>query len=153
MTCATRRSFTKLLCCSSSPRYQTSSGGRGPRFVGNVGGLFLGEADRNKKDLIEETLENDKNIIQIIKSESNGFPDFFIILKKNYVFTTKASFFVKIKGVRNIYHDQYGLFIAYGKEIKSGFKNQVDYVNIAPTIMLLNPLTAVLAQTGSQFWF
>lgn len=109
------------------------------RFVGNVGGLFLSKKDRIKKDIIQETLENDKDIIQIIKPELKGFPDFFIILKKNYVFITKQSFSVKIKRFNKINHDEFGLFIAYGKNIIGGFNEYVDYVNITPTILnLLN---------------
>ena len=108
-------------------------------FIENVGGLFLSNKDISKRDIIQEALENDKDIFQIIKPELRGFPDFFIILKKNYVFITKPSFSVKMKRNNRINHDQFGLFIAYGKKIKIGFKDHVDYINIAPTILnLLN---------------
>jgi predicted AlkP superfamily phosphohydrolase/phosphomutase len=118
------------------------------RLVGNVGGLFLSEKDKIKKEKIQEALKKDKDIVDSIKNELRGFPDFFIILKEKYVFITKPSFSVKIKRFNKINHAKSGLFIAYGRNVIEGYNEQVDYVNIAPTILRLLNIEQPIHMSG-----
>jgi predicted AlkP superfamily phosphohydrolase/phosphomutase len=105
-------------------------------FFGNVGGLYLADKDKMKKEEIRDELIKDKRIEDVLSSEVNGFPDLFIIVKDKYIFNHESSLFV-IRGRNSIHHSQYGFFIAYGKNIKKGKLDLVNYIDIAPSILKL----------------
>ncbi|MFW9882211.1 MAG: hypothetical protein ACFFG0_54810, partial [Candidatus Thorarchaeota archaeon] len=88
-------------------------------FFGNTGGIFLKDTDKKKKKLIKVSLEKDKKVKEVIFVEKEGFPDLFIILKDKYLFNHESSLFVS-RGRNSINHSEYGLFIAYGKDITKG---------------------------------
>lgn len=117
-------------------------------LFGNVGGLFLGKNDKIKKNIIKHELEKDRRVKEVILSEIEGFPDFFIILKDKYLFNHQPSFFIK-RGRASIHHTQNGLFIAYGKEIKRGMLDFVNYIDIAPTILNLFNLEKLDHMSGN----
>ena len=105
-------------------------------FFGNTGGLYLNGIDKSKLDIIKKELEKDNRVKQVIKSEKEGFPDLFIILKDKYIFNHESSFFV-IRGRNSLNHSQNGFFIAFGKDIKKGNSDYVSYKDVAPTILKL----------------
>lgn len=105
-------------------------------FYGNVGGLYLKSEDKFKKEKIKRELEKDKKIKEVLSYELEGFPDLFIVLNEKYIFNHNSSYFV-IRGRNSINHSQYGFFIAYGKDIKKGKSEIVNYDEIAPTILKL----------------
>jgi len=106
-------------------------------YIANIGGLFLSSLDRSKKDFIQKTFERDKYINRIISPSISGFPDFFIILRNNYIFNAKPSLFLKLKQKNIISHSESGFFLVYGNRIKKGTQYQSDYINIAPTLLKL----------------
>ena len=106
------------------------------KLTSNVGAIFLIGDDRQKKNLIKETLERDKYVQEIIEFNITGFPDFMVILDDKYLFTPESSYFVKRK-TETFSHTNRGMFIAYGKNIKKGKTPLINYQEIAPTILKL----------------
>ncbi|MFW9881164.1 MAG: alkaline phosphatase family protein, partial [Candidatus Thorarchaeota archaeon] len=105
-------------------------------FFGNVGGLFLNGRDKDKKEIIIDKLKTDKRVETIVTFDIEGFPDLFIILRDKYLFNHESSFFVT-RGRNSINHSQYGFFLGYGKNIKNGKIDLINYIDIAPTILEL----------------
>lgn len=105
-------------------------------YKSNVGGLFLYGEEKLKKNLIEAELKKERFIKKIIPTESEISPDFYIILKDNYYFDDKPSLFLK-RRTNILTHSLQGIFIAYGRDIKKGSMNAINYYDIAPTILKL----------------
>jgi predicted AlkP superfamily phosphohydrolase/phosphomutase len=105
-------------------------------FYGNVGGLYLKSEEKFKLPKIKRELELDKRVKEIISSDVEGFPDLFIILDEKYIFNHNSSFFV-IRGRHSFNHSQYGIFMAFGKNIIKEKLDLIDYKDIAPTILKL----------------
>jgi len=105
-------------------------------FSSNVGGLFLCGKDKLKKALIYKKLLKEKRIKQVILEDLDGFPDMFIILDEKYYFNQQSSLFIT-RGRNTIGHSELGFFMAYGKNIKKGKKDLINYLNVAPTILKL----------------
>ena len=106
------------------------------KLTSNMGALFLYGNDRNRLDIIEKSLENDKYVKEIIKYNKSGFPDFLIVLNDKYILTKEPSFFIK-RRTEVFSHTNKGLFLAFGKNIKKGRKELINYQDIAPTILKL----------------
>ena len=106
------------------------------KLTSNIGAIFLIGEDRQKKQLIKETLEKDKFVQEIFEFDINGFPDLMVILDDKYLFTTESSYFIKRK-TETFSHTNRGMFIAYGKDIKKGNVPLINYQEIAPTILKL----------------
>lgn len=102
---------------------------------GNVGVLYLRGKDKLKRDKIKKQLLNEPIIREIIEPVGDDVPDFFIILNEKYFFDHHPAFSLK-RNRTTIGHKEYGIFIAYGNEIKKNIKFEiVNYQNIAPTIL------------------
>ncbi len=108
------------------------------QHTSNVGSLVLGAKHIQKKKLIEDKLKKEKWVKEVITPDIKNFPDFYVVLKNDYLFSGEPSRF--IKGYLNyIAHYQIGLFIAFGRNFKKGRGSLVNYYDIAPTILnLLN---------------
>jgi predicted AlkP superfamily phosphohydrolase/phosphomutase len=105
-------------------------------FYSNYGGIYLSETDKKKKELIKEILLNSKYVKDIKTYDSDTLPDLIIILKDKYLYSVKSSFFVKNR-FNSINHQDEGIFIAYGKNIKKNKMEEVKYVDFAPTLLRL----------------
>ena len=119
------------------------------QFNSNVGGLFLEEKDKSKRNLIKKALESDRRVKKVIINETEGFPDLFIILNDKFIFNHESSFFV-IRGRNSIFHSEHGLFMAYGKNIKQGSASSVSYKDIAPTILKMYEIEKLPHMTGNS---
>ncbi|MFX0010844.1 MAG: alkaline phosphatase family protein [Candidatus Hermodarchaeota archaeon] len=106
------------------------------KLTSNMGALFLSGKDKYKKEKIKHALSSDKDIVNVIEYNKDGFPDFIIALKDNYVFTKEPSFFLK-RRTEAFSHTNRGLFIASGKSIRKGKENLINFQDIAPTILKL----------------
>lgn len=105
-------------------------------FTSNVGAIYLYGNLKKKKKEIKEILEYDKNIDRLVIHNKENFPDIFVILKDKYLFSALPSMYLKRR--RDTYgHHEIGFFMAYGKDIKRGHTNIINYQDIAPTISKL----------------
>lgn len=108
------------------------------QYVSNVGNIVLHGKQKLKRDKIEKFLLKEKIIKRIIKDNFENFPDFYIILDDEYLFTGEPCYFTKMK-TDYIAHSVYGLFLAYGKDVKEGSQDSVNYLDVLPSILdLLN---------------
>ena len=105
-------------------------------FCSNVGGLYLKGRDKVRKKQIINSLKEENKVKEIYESLVKEFPDFFIVLKKKYIFNHESSLFVT-RGRNMIGHTQQGLFLGIGKDIRNIQKNNINYCDIAPTILKL----------------
>ncbi|MDX1799152.1 MAG: alkaline phosphatase family protein, partial [Candidatus Lokiarchaeia archaeon] len=105
-------------------------------FYSNYGGIYLSDKDKSKKEYLKKILLKDKNIDRVILYDSNSMPDIILILKSKYLFSVKDSFFTMNRAY-SFNHSDKGLFAAIGKNIKKGKKNEIFYLNFAPTILKL----------------
>jgi predicted AlkP superfamily phosphohydrolase/phosphomutase len=101
-----------------------------------MGAIFLYGKDKEKKGSIKQALKNDKNIEDMIEYNIDGFPDFLIALKDDFIFTMEPSFFLK-RRIEVFSHTNQGFFLAYGKNIKQGNEKLIKYQDIAPSILKL----------------
>ncbi|MFX1315209.1 MAG: alkaline phosphatase family protein [Promethearchaeota archaeon] len=131
-----KKSLLKNVIDDSISIQEKEEGTRVINFLSNIGGLYLEDQDKNKKDIIKNSLEKDKRVREVISCNINGFPDLFIKLNDKYIFNHESSFFV-IRGRNTINHSEYGFFIAYGKDIRKGYEDNVNYIDISPTILKL----------------
>ena len=106
------------------------------RYSGNVGGLFLKEKYKNILGDIKQSLESEDRVKRVIQLDFRGFPDLFIVLKENYIFSAKNSLFLT-RNRFTLNHQRKGIFISYGKDIKKGGSKSINYFDIAPTILKL----------------
>lgn len=104
------------------------------KLTSNVGALFLFGEDKKKQLSIKRALEKAKIVEKILEFDKKGFPDFLIILKDTYIFTKESSLFLKRK-TEIFSHSNRGFFIAFGKDIRHGKMEVVNYQNVAPTIL------------------
>ncbi|MFX1500825.1 MAG: alkaline phosphatase family protein [Promethearchaeota archaeon] len=118
------------------------------KLTSNMGALFLYGKDRNMKGKIKNALSNDKDIVDAIEYDREGFPDFLIALKDNYIFTKEPSFFLK-RRTEVFSHTNRGFFIASGKNIRKGKKNLINFQDIAPTILKLYKIDKPDYMTGN----
>ncbi|MFX0178498.1 MAG: alkaline phosphatase family protein, partial [Candidatus Hodarchaeota archaeon] len=116
-------------------------------FLSNVGGLFLKGIDKSKNKIIIESLKMDRRVQKVKSMDIEGFPDMFIILKDKYIFNHQSSLFVTRRR-NSINHSQFGLFIAYGKNIKQVNLKSVYYKDVAPTILKLFKTEKLTHMTG-----
>ncbi len=105
-------------------------------YRSNVGGIFLYKNFKSKKEMIISALKKEKCVKRIITPEFELFPDIYVILKPDLLFSVEPSLFLKRK-TDIVCHSLNGLFIAYGKNIKPGIAENVHYFNFAPTILKL----------------
>lgn len=103
-------------------------------YKSNVGGIFLYGNYKSKKEAIISALNKEKCVKKIITPEFELFPDIYIILHPDMFFSVEPSLFLKRK-TEIISHSMNGLFIAYGKNIKPGRANSVQYFDFAPTVL------------------
>ena len=102
---------------------------------GNVGALYLRGPDKNLRESIKIELLNEPSVKQIIEPVGEDVPDFFIILQDHLFFDHHPSLVIKRKR-RTIGHKEYGIFLAYGTNIRKNLKlDIVNYLNIAPTLL------------------
>jgi len=105
-------------------------------FCSNIGGIILIGKDKQKNGILYKELLKSHYVDNVIRSTSEDFPDFIVSLKKDYYFCEESSLYIKRR--RDIIdHSNKGLFIAYGKNIKSGKEDFVSYQNVAPTLLKL----------------
>ncbi len=116
-------------------------------YNSNVGGLFLKGEDKKKEKIIIESLLKEKKIKKIISTNLKDFPSLFIVLNEKYMFNHNPSMFIT-KGRNAILHTQEGLFMAYGKNIKSKQFNSINYEDIAPTLLNLFNIQKPAYMTG-----
>ncbi len=103
-------------------------------FYSNYGGIYLANSDKSKKLKLVDGLSKHKFVDRIISCTSENMPDILLILKKDFLYSVKSSFF-KINHCYSFNHSDKGIFIAFGKNIKKGTKESVNYIDIAPTIL------------------
>ena len=116
---------------------QPSSGKEEIRFVhfySNYGGIFLNKHNRREKERIKKILLESKDVKKVNLLDSNDMPDIIIVLKDKYLFSVKSSFFIKNR-FNSYNHSDSGIFLAFGKNVKRYFQNEVNYNDIAPTIL------------------
>ncbi|MFW9773021.1 MAG: alkaline phosphatase family protein [Promethearchaeota archaeon] len=106
------------------------------KLTSNMGALFLFGDDEQKKTQIKEVLKKDKYIENIYEYDKAGFPDFLIALKDNYILFKECSYFLK-RNTEVFSHTNRGFFMAYGKDVKKGSIDLIDYKDIAPIILKL----------------
>jgi len=106
------------------------------KLTSNMGALFLFAEDEQKKNKIKEVLRKDKYIEKVFEYSKEGFPDFLIALKDDYILFKDCSYFLK-RNTEVFSHSNRGFFMAYGKDIKKGSKELVNYLDIAPSILKL----------------
>lgn len=116
-------------------------------FSSNVGGLFLHNDDKMKKQAIVKMLHKERRIADVQTSEVQGFPDIFIILNEKYIFNHHSSLFT-VRKCNSINHSSRGFFMAFGKNIKNGKMESINYRNVAPTILKLFSLRIPNYMTG-----
>ena len=105
-------------------------------FCSNIGGIILIGKDKRKKAILLKELLKSPYIDKVISPKSENFPDFIVSLKSEYYFCEQSSLFIKRR--RDIIdHSDIGLFIAYGKNIKSGKDEFISHQSIAPTLLKL----------------
>ncbi len=102
----------------------------------NVNGLYLDTLNKSIKLKIKKELGKDPRIKSVKLCKKFGFPDLYIIFKNKFIASKNPSFFV-IRNRDTINHTQYGVFMAYGNDIKKGKRTLVDYKDVAPTILKL----------------
>jgi predicted AlkP superfamily phosphohydrolase/phosphomutase len=116
---------------------QSREQGKSNRFIhfySNYGGIYLTDSDKSKKQKLAEVLSKLKFVERVLACTSKNMPDIILILKKKFLYSVKSSFF-KINHCYSFNHSDKGIFIAFGKNIKKGTKESVNYIDIAPTIL------------------
>ncbi|MFX1480450.1 MAG: alkaline phosphatase family protein [Promethearchaeota archaeon] len=108
-------------------------------FYSNYGGIYLSENDKRIKKKLKLALEECKYIDNIIEFNAKNMPDYIIKLKKDYLFSVKSSSFT-INHFNSLNHSEYGIFIAYGKNIINRSEKETSYLDFAPTLLKLHEI-------------
>ncbi|MFX1315208.1 MAG: alkaline phosphatase family protein [Promethearchaeota archaeon] len=103
-------------------------------LTSNMGAIFLFGKDKDNLEDVKSKMKNDKHFKKVYEFKAGGFPDLLVALKDEYIFDPEPSFFIKRK-TESFNHSSHGFFIAFGKDIKNGQINIVDYRSISPTIL------------------
>lgn len=106
------------------------------KLTSNMGGLFLFGKDRHKKEVIKKVLKRDRYVDQIFEFDNPEFPDFLIALRDDYIFFKDCSYFLT-RNTEVFSHTNRGFFMAYGKNIKKGSMELINYTDVAPIILRL----------------
>jgi len=104
-------------------------------FFSNYGGLTLPKPYKNLLKGILKRLSTIKYIEEVSAPKKKYYPDLIITLKNKYLFDRSESFFVQRKSRSIIEHDYQGIFLAYGKNIKKGTLQSINYLDLAPTVL------------------
>lgn len=105
-------------------------------FYSNYGGIYLSDREKFLKEHLKKVLLNNKIVEKVITYNSNTMPDIIMILKSKYLYSVKDSFFTTNRS-NSFNHSDKGLFACIGKNIKNGKKNEILFLDFAPTILKL----------------
>lgn len=124
-----------------APRYKTNNYLL-QSFKSNIGAIFLDDQISKIKDKIKEKLKLESCVKKVICPNFLNFPDIYVILKDEYYCNVTPSISKKRK-TKLLTHSQEGIFFAYGKNIRNGTMEKVNFYDIVPTLNKLYGISKV----------